>query len=99
MLPARYFTDLIVTPRGMQLGSISERPPGFKDAVKFFEAHRRYFETADRQFDHPTPIQGRWKINGINLPREVLRKLYVENAERLIFKPRSAWLKSRGKKL
>jgi predicted TIM-barrel fold metal-dependent hydrolase len=87
-------TDLIVTPRGMQLGSVSEKPPTFEDAVRFFDIHRRFLETADRNFDHPTPIQGRWKINGINLPRAVLRKIYVDNAERLIFAPRRAWLKA-----
>jgi predicted TIM-barrel fold metal-dependent hydrolase len=88
-------TDLIVTPNGMQLGSTSENPPTFKDALKFYADHRHFFETADRNIDHPTPVQGRWKVNAINLPPEVLRKFYVENAERLIFKPRSAWLRER----
>ncbi len=78
-------TDLAVSPRGMQLGSVSEDPPGFEDAVRFYEAHFRFFETADRQFPHPTPIQGRWKIDGIHLPPPVLRKLYHDNARRLIF--------------
>jgi len=85
-------TDIIVTPRGMQLGSVSEKPPGFEDAVRFFSIHRRFLETADRNFDHPTPIQGRWKINGINLPRAVLQKIYFDNADKLIFARRRAWL-------
>ena len=78
-------TDLAISPRGMQLGSVSPEPPTLDDAVRFYEAHYRYFETADAQFDHPTPIQGRWKIDGISLPRDVLRKLYHDNANRLIF--------------
>jgi predicted TIM-barrel fold metal-dependent hydrolase len=86
-------SDLIVTPRGMQLGSTSEHKPDFDDAVRFYADHRRFFETAERQIDHPTPIQGRWKIDAINLPPAVLRKVYVDNAERLIFRPRRAWLR------
>jgi len=87
-------TDIIVTPQGLQLGSVSEKPPGLQDALRFFAIHRRYFETADRDFDHPTPIQGRWKINGINLPKPVLKKIYFDNADKLIFGPRRAWLKA-----
>ena len=36
------------------------------------------------QIDHPTPIQGKWKIDGIGLPREVLEKIYYKNAARLL---------------
>ncbi|MFH1808574.1 MAG: amidohydrolase family protein [Pseudomonadota bacterium] len=78
-------TDLAISPYGMQLGSVSEKPPTFDDAVKFYLAHFRYFETDLKQMDHPTPIQGRWKVDGIALPHEVLRKLYYDNAEKLIF--------------
>lgn len=31
-----------------------------------------------------TPIQGHWTISGIGLPSSVLRKVYFENAERLL---------------
>ncbi|MCA9665205.1 MAG: amidohydrolase family protein, partial [Myxococcales bacterium] len=85
-------TDLIVTPRGMQLGSVSPDPPTFKDAIKYYEAHRRYFETDLRNIKHPTPIQGRWRINAINLPKKILKKFYYDNADKLIFAPRRAWL-------
>jgi predicted TIM-barrel fold metal-dependent hydrolase len=91
-------TDLIVTPNGMQLGSVREDEPTFKDALKYYADHRRFFETADRGIDHPTPTQGRWKVNAINLPAKVLRKFYVENAERLIFSKRRAWLRNAAKK-
>jgi len=91
-------TDLIVTPAGMQLGSVSEKPPNFADAVEYYRRHRRFFETADRQFDHPTPIQGRWKINGVDLPLPVLKKIYYDNAERLIFAPRRAYLDARDRR-
>jgi predicted TIM-barrel fold metal-dependent hydrolase len=91
-------TDFIVTPKGFQLGSLSEYPPDIKDSIKFFADHRRFFETADRNIDHPTPIQGRWKINAINLPTKVLKKIYHDNAQRLIFDKREAWLKAQDAK-
>jgi predicted TIM-barrel fold metal-dependent hydrolase len=49
----------------------------------FYNTHWRYFQTSDKQFDHPTPVQGNWKINGIGLEEQVLQKLYRENARRL----------------
>lgn len=49
---------------------------------EFYEVHWRYFQTRDRQFDHPTPIQGNWKIDGIGLDKKVLKKLYWDNAFR-----------------
>jgi predicted TIM-barrel fold metal-dependent hydrolase len=46
----------------------------------FYDIHWRYFQTNDKQFDHPTPIQGNWKIDGIGLEETVLKKLYWDNA-------------------
>ncbi len=87
-------TDLILSPRGMQLGSVSDHEPTFADALKFYRDHRRFFETNDRQIDHPTPVQGRWQVDAIGLPPAVLQKFYSGNAERLIFSKRRAWLKA-----
>lgn len=78
-------TDLAMGPDYWQLGSVSETPVGFEDAVKFYEAHFRFFETGLKNIDHPTPIQGRWKVNAIHLPAGVLHKLYFSNAEKLVF--------------
>lgn len=78
-------TDLAISPGHWQLGSVSRTPVGPEDAVKFYQAHYRFFETDLANIDHPTPIQGRWKVNAIALPPEVLRKLYYTNAEKLIF--------------
>lgn len=50
----------------------------------FYDAHWRFFETDEEQIEHPFPIQGNWKVDAINLPDEVLEKLYVRNAQRLI---------------
>lgn len=78
-------TDLAISPGHWQLGSVSDTPVGPDDAVKFYQAHFRFFESDEKNIDHPTPIQGRWKVNAIHLPHEVLRKLYYDNAEKLIF--------------
>ncbi len=51
---------------------------------QFYDAHWRFFETSERQIDHPYPIQGRWKVEAIALPATVLEKLYSGNARRLI---------------
>ena len=79
-------TDLGVgrEPDDLMLGSSGNDPPTQADVERFFSATWRYFETADRQFPHPTPIQGDWKIDGIDLPPEVARKVYGDNARRLL---------------
>jgi predicted TIM-barrel fold metal-dependent hydrolase len=50
-----------------------------------YAANWRFFETNERQIEYPGyPIQGRWKVDAIGLPHEVLEKLYFRNAQRLI---------------
>ena len=79
-------SDFIAGPTGgMQLGSVSDREPTVADAREFYERHWRYFETSMPQIDHPTPSQGKWKVDAIGLPLDVLRKLYVTNARKLLF--------------
>jgi predicted TIM-barrel fold metal-dependent hydrolase len=49
--------------------------------------HFRFLETEDEHFRYSTdeiPPQGRWAIHGLGLPDEVLRRVYAENALRLI---------------
>ena len=81
-------SDFIATGRGMQLGSVTldGSMPSVRDADRFFEAHRWFFESDGRQIEHPTPSQGRWKVDAINLPEPALAKLYRDNAIRLIFR-------------
>ena len=81
-----YGSDLGVGPEPtpLFLGSQGRTAPTPAEIERFFDASRRYFETADRQFDHPTPIQGNWKIDGIALPPAVLAKVYHQNAARLL---------------
>ena len=48
----------------------------------------RFFETKDEYFDYQAPGQrpgqGRWKIYGIDLPDEILKKIYYENAKKIL---------------
>ncbi len=79
-------TDLGVG-RALTLGSSGREPPDQAEVERFFAATWRYFETADRGFAHPTPIQGAWTIDGIDLPPAVLGKIYRGNAARLLRLP------------
>ncbi len=52
-----------------------------------YRLHFRFLETFDESFDYgiePVPSQGRWQIHGIGLPDDVLRKVYRENALRIL---------------
>ncbi|MCI0746878.1 MAG: amidohydrolase family protein [Verrucomicrobia subdivision 3 bacterium] len=79
-----FATDFQVYNR-LTLGSGGSGPaPTDADAETFYAKHWRWLETNDRDFEHMTPIQGNWKISGIGLPPEVLRKIYFDNARRLL---------------
>jgi predicted TIM-barrel fold metal-dependent hydrolase len=57
----------------------------FGDAL--YEIYFRFLETEDEYFDYapsPIPPQGRWRIYGIGLPETALRKVYLDNAARLL---------------
>ncbi len=77
-------TDLGLGSSSIMLGSTGKEEPTMADVKPFYDAHWRFFEGSERDIDHPTPIQGNWKIDAINLPEEVLYKLYRGNAERLL---------------
>ena len=58
---------------------------------EMYRLHYRFLETWDESFDYSTddvPPQGRWQIHGLGLPDDVLRKVYAENARRLILDQR-----------
>jgi predicted TIM-barrel fold metal-dependent hydrolase len=77
-------TDFQVRDR-LTLGSGGSGPaPTDDDAADFFEKHWRWLETDDRDFAHMTPIQGEWTISAIGLPPAVLRKIYFDNARKLL---------------
>jgi predicted TIM-barrel fold metal-dependent hydrolase len=47
---------------------------------RFLETHDEYFPYAENEF----PPQGFWRIYGLELPDDILRKVYFANAERII---------------
>jgi hypothetical protein len=52
---------------------------------RLYEIYYRFFETNDEYFDYAPaskPPQGRWEISGINLPDQILQKVYNGNAKR-----------------
>ncbi len=50
-----------------------------------YRVYFRFLETADEYFPYNhRPGLGRWQIYGIHLPDEVLRKVYYQNARRLL---------------
>lgn len=68
------------SPNGKSVPQQDLQPP-------MYQAYFRFLETTDEYFDYApsqTPPQGRWRIYGIGLPDEILRKVYHANAERLL---------------
>ena len=76
-------TDFSVSTRNYMLGSPDGTVKTRDDAKRYFKDHWAYLETDAKQIDNPTPIQGRWKIDAINLPPDVLQKIYSTNALKL----------------
>ena len=59
-------------------------------APEMFRCYFRFLETLDEYFDYspaPTPPQGRWKIYGIGLPDEILKRVYHDNAAQIFGLP------------
>jgi predicted TIM-barrel fold metal-dependent hydrolase len=79
-----FATDMSVGEELVLGSGGSGPPPTDADAAVFFQKHWRWMETRDANFAHMTPIQGRWTISGIGLPADVLKKVYFENARRLL---------------
>ena len=53
---------------------------------KMYRLYFRFLETDDEYFEYPSHAsrQGRWNIYGLKLPDDVLRRVYRENALRLL---------------
>lgn len=79
-----FATDFMVYNR-LILGSggDADRPTDV-DGVEFYRKCWRWLETDDRDWPHMTPIQGDWTISSIKLPVEVCRKIYFDNARKLL---------------
>ncbi len=79
--------DRILFGTDLVLGAVDETrtEPNVERITHTYDLHWPYFETDEQQLEYPGyPVQGRWKVDGIDLPDDVLEKLYVGNARRLI---------------
>jgi len=75
--------SLILRHPDRVLFGIDEFPPDPANYAIYF----RFLETDDEHFPHSTeeiPLMGRWAISGLDLPDDVLRRVYAENAERIV---------------
>ena len=79
-----FATDFQVYDKLILGSSGDAEQPTDDDAVNFFHKEWRFLETRDRDWPHMTPIQGDWNISAISLPPEVLRKIYFDNARKLL---------------
>ena len=79
-----FATDFQVYEKLILGSSGDAEKPTDDDAATFFAKEWRWLETRDRNWPHMTPIQGDWTISAIGLPPEVLRKIYFDNARRLL---------------
>lgn len=79
-----FATDFQVYEKLILGSSGDAEKPTDDDAATFFSKEWRWLETRDRNWPHMTPIQGDWSISAIGLPPEVLRKIYFDNARRLL---------------
>ena len=80
-------TDLGIGAEHLMLGSGGAEEPSWDDVKRFYDAHWRFFEGKERRIAHPTPIQGKWTIDAIDLPSDVLDDIYYKNAVRIIHLP------------
>jgi len=65
------------------------RPEGKERTLNeaMYEIYFRFLESEDDYFDYspePVPPQGRWRIYGLGLPDSILKKVYADNAARVL---------------
>ena len=73
-------TDAVPSPQGLAT-------PQQIFGDELYEIYYRFLETEDEYFDYapaPVPPQGRWRIYGLGLPDKILRKVYHDNAARML---------------
>jgi len=73
-------TDAVPPPLGLET-------PQQIFGDQLYEIYFRFLETADEYFDYApaaVPPQGRWRIYGLDLEETILKKVYRDNAARLL---------------
>jgi predicted TIM-barrel fold metal-dependent hydrolase len=89
----------VYTEIGAVIGELGRQPRrarkffiDYQDRIMFgkdtykkseFDVYFRVLETSDEYFDYYRKRHGLWKMYGLNLPDDVLRKLYYKNALKL----------------
>ncbi len=81
-------TDIGIGSDFLMLGSNGAVEPQLPEVRPFYEAHYRFLETGQKQIAHPSPIQGNWKVDAIDLPAGILQKIYRDNALHLLDRQR-----------
>ena len=69
-------------------GGYALDPNGYWTAERHYRTYFEFLETRNEYFEYPlwgVQKQGRWRIYGIDLPDEVLIKIYYKNAEKILF--------------
>ena len=79
MITSTIKTNLILKEIGVTRYSLRPEPNQLVDK----EVNFRVLETSDEYFDYYRKRHGLWKMYGLNLPDEVLKKLYYKNALKL----------------
>ena len=78
--PDRILFGTDATPNGSMVPQQDLKPA-------MYRCYFRFLETLDEYFDYSSaavPPQGRWRIYGIGLPDGILRKVYRDNARRIL---------------
>jgi len=89
----------VYTEIGAMIGELGRQPRrarkffiDYQDRIMFgkdsykkseFDVYFRVLETDDEYFDYYRKRHGLWKMYGLNLPDEVLKKVYYKNALKL----------------
>jgi len=79
------YQDRIVFGTDGGYGLVAQQPGWTPE--RLFQSYFEFLETSNEYVEYPmwgAHNQGRWRIYGLDLPAEVLEKIYVRNAERLI---------------
>jgi hypothetical protein len=82
------FSDRVIFGTDLLRTEAIEMPdlgPRRWELCEYFERHWRFFETGESGLEHPMPDQGAWTVTGLDLPDDVLSRLYAANA-RAVFR-------------
>lgn len=71
----------------VMLGSTGSIPDTFEGIPEYYRRQDEYLTTDHEDIATPTPIQGDWTIDAIDLPDDVLQRIRYQNAYDLVVRP------------